>query len=129
MIAVRCVLETHLLPRLQAVLAHQTSYSMPSDYNPFFSQFNMHTRTIIGFARQGKVIADVRQNNHIIKVEIAGQLIRRQFARKAPIVSRLIVAQETDRQGRQACAAASRFVERRACNLSTRSRGLPLAST
>lgn len=83
-------------------------------------------------ARQAIVITTVKGDERaigVIEMEITSQLVRRQFTGKAPILARLVIIEESNRQSRQAWIVASRFVERRASSSLARSRGLPFAST
>jgi len=61
MMAVRGPLEPPLVPRLQAVVAHQPSDPAATDHQAGVLQFPPHPGTAIGAVREGKARPDMRQ--------------------------------------------------------------------
>jgi hypothetical protein len=72
MMAVRGPLEPPLLPRPQAVVAHQASRPAATDYQAGILQFPRHPGTAIGAVRQSKGRSDMRQQHHVVALAATG---------------------------------------------------------
>src|SRR5262249_174415 len=72
-LTVRSPLEPPLLPRPQAILAHQTGGPAAANHEAAIPQFPRHPRTAIGAVRQGKGRPDMGQQHQVVALPAAGQ--------------------------------------------------------